>query len=113
MTCLSTTKWVHLNFGDDGLRRLFARVHACLRPGGRFILEPQPWSSYKKRSKLTADIHRHFCAIEMRPPQFVAYLLSEAGGFERAEEVEVPYEERHSAGFKRRPLVVLTKGGAP
>ena len=45
--CLSLTKWVHLNDGDAGLIRLFERVHALLRPGGRFLLEPQPWRSYK------------------------------------------------------------------
>ena len=149
MTCLSTSKWVHLNFGDEGIRRLFSRVLACLRPvsprppnpspdrthararrspapspwppprhgrpspawqGGRFILEPQPWSSYRKRSGLTPEIQRTFRSIEMRPTAFVEYLLSEAGGFAACETVEVAYADGHSDGFKRRPLLLLTKG---
>ena len=48
---LSITKWVHLNWGDAGLRRFFRRIFLHLKPNGRFILEPQDFSTYRKRAK--------------------------------------------------------------
>ena len=109
VTCFSTTKWVHLNFGDAGLRRLFARAHACLRPGGRLVLEPQPWKSYRKRMHLTPTIAHHFQHIALKPAAFEAYLLSKDGGFAACEHVDVPYGDATAQGFKRRPLLVFTK----
>ena len=50
---LSLTKWIHLNWGDDGIKRFFRKVYLHLRPGGRFIVEPQPLASYAKKKKVT------------------------------------------------------------
>ncbi|KAG9339007.1 hypothetical protein JZ751_024405 [Albula glossodonta] len=75
--CLSVTKWVHLNWGDEGLQRFFHRVYRHLRPGGIFILEPQPWASYAKRKKLNDTIYKNYYSIRFKPEQFCSYLTSE------------------------------------
>ena len=52
---LSLTKWIHLNWGDEGIKRFFRKVYLHLRPGGKFIVEPQPFASYTKKKKVTVS----------------------------------------------------------
>lgn len=40
ITCLSVTKWVHLNWGDAGLMRLFVKLWNSLEPGKRMPASP-------------------------------------------------------------------------
>lgn len=45
VSCFSTTMWVHLNFGDEGLRSFLAKIAKCST--SLLIVEPQKWKSYK------------------------------------------------------------------
>lgn len=80
---------------------LFHKVYKTLVPGGSFLLEPQPWSSYRKKRLLTPEITINFkvyfassgCffpifsftiysllllkAIELKPVDFEHYLIHE------------------------------------
>nr|XP_061801863.1 7SK snRNA methylphosphate capping enzyme-like [Nerophis lumbriciformis] len=103
--CLSVTKWVHLNWGDSGLKRFFKRVYRHLHPGGIFILEPQPWQSYVKRKKLTDNINRNFHSIRLKPDQFSSYLTNEVG-FTSCEFLGTP--KSLTRGFQR-PIYLFRK----
>lgn len=107
--CLSITKWIHLNFGDAGLKQTFKRMHAQLRPGGVLVLEPQGWASYTKKKNLTERIHKNYHSIEFRPHNFTQYLLSTVG-FCQCEVVSIP--PHPSKGFQR-PIHLFTKAGGP
>lgn len=101
--CLSTTKWIHLNFGDAGLKRAFRRIFAQLRSGGRFILEPQGLASYSKKArKINSVTKEHYANMKLMPNQFVDFLLNEVG-FTGGEVIAVP---EHSASGFRRPIHV-------
>ena len=66
--CLSTVKWVHLSYGDTGVKALFLKVASQLNRGGLFIFEQQPWKSYRKCK------HAKGVKIEFKPNLFKQYL---------------------------------------
>ncbi|UYV71636.1 CWC22 [Cordylochernes scorpioides] len=91
--CLSVTKWIHLNWGDAGLKRCFRRIFLQLQPGGVLVLEAQPWSSYRKKKNLTLCVpardRAHYDKISLKPEQFNDYLVKEVG-FQSYELADVP-----------------------
>ena len=48
-----SSKWIHFNNGDEGVKRLLDKVYKSLNDGGCFVFEFQEWSSYKY------DTHTH------------------------------------------------------
>ena len=104
--CLSVTKWVHLNWGDDGLKRLFSRAFDLLVPGGLLIVEPQPWKSYSAafhKQKMPDETRVHYRNVALRPAEFAEHLHSVVG-FARVEQLR----EGAQTGFDR-PLLVCYK----
>lgn len=86
----SLTKWIHLNWGDDGIKRFFKRVYRNLRPGGRFILETQRYETYRKHLKLHPTMAQNYEKMRFFPDAFHGYLLSEEVGFKHVEDISSP-----------------------
>ena len=53
---LSTSKWIQLNYGDDGLKRTFKKIFSQLKPGGRLLFEPQTMNCYKSSKNITVRL---------------------------------------------------------
>ncbi|PPQ89128.1 hypothetical protein CVT25_006500 [Psilocybe cyanescens] len=70
VVAFSISKWIHLNEGDEGLKRFFRRVHAVLMPGGSFVLEPQPWESYAKAKRMNQKLKENGKELMIRPSDF-------------------------------------------
>ncbi|KAG7394549.1 hypothetical protein PHYBOEH_005041 [Phytophthora boehmeriae] len=105
ITCFSVTKWIHLFHGDEGIKKVFTKIYELLAPGGRLILEPQPWKSYHKR-KFTSDVTAaNYPKIQLRPKDFPTHLV-ETVGFRSCEFLEVC--QTSAKGF-RRPVYVALK----
>lgn len=107
---LNTTKYIHLNWGDEGLKRAFRRVYKHLRPGGRLILEAQAWPSYAKKKYMTEDVYRNYLAISLKPDKFTDYLLSREVGFSTCELLDRPFHR--TKGFQRS-IYMFTKSSSP
>eukprot|EP00826_Nyctotherus_ovalis_P045680 TRINITY_DN5079_c0_g4_i1.p1 TRINITY_DN5079_c0_g4~~TRINITY_DN5079_c0_g4_i1.p1 ORF type:complete len:334 (+),score=93.29 TRINITY_DN5079_c0_g4_i1:67-1068(+) len=104
--CLSTAKWVHLHYGDVGIKALFYKVYRTLNEGGIFVFEPQPWKSYKKKKHLDETMKKQYKEIRFFPNQFEDFLVSMIGF--RLIEKAVP-EESVKTGYNSRPLFILQK----
>ncbi|CBY31660.1 unnamed protein product [Oikopleura dioica] len=100
----SVSKWVHLNNGDNGIKRFFRRIFRQLRPGGRFLLEPQPWKSYARRKKLTPEIEENYKNIKFKPAEFTSFLTSI--GFSDPINLTSAQSEK---GFKQREVLLYNK----
>ncbi|XP_060886976.1 7SK snRNA methylphosphate capping enzyme-like isoform X1 [Labrus mixtus] len=77
--CLGVTKWVQLQSGDVGVITLFKRAYQSLSPGGLFIVEPQPWSSYCRSKRASSRTYSHFRTLRLRPEHFTCYLTNNVG----------------------------------
>jgi SAM-dependent methyltransferase len=51
ITVFSTTMWVHINHGDDGLRLFFTHAKSVLTEKGAILVEPQPGRCYTNAAK--------------------------------------------------------------
>lgn len=104
--CLSVSKWIHLNWGDDGLITFFVKVWRILRPDGIFLLEPQPWESYQKNNRVSEVARTNFRNILFTPDVFQEMLLDKIG-FRYVENVTEKLPDT-VAGFER-PIFAFTK----
>lgn len=97
--CLSVSKWIHLNFGDAGIKLAFKRMFNQLRPGGKLILEAQNWPSYKKKKKVSPIVLENYKSIKFFPKKFNEFLLSTEVGFSHSYPLGIP--KHLSKGFSR------------
>ncbi|GJZ65694.1 probable RNA methyltransferase [Tanacetum coccineum] len=104
--CLSVSKWIHLNWGDEGLITLFSKVWRLLQPGGVFILEPQPWKSYISNRQVSQVASTNFKNFEIFPNQFQEILLDKIG-FRKIENLSASLSGSKT-GFNR-PILALWK----
>jgi 7SK snRNA methylphosphate capping enzyme len=73
---LSLTKWIHLNNGDEGIKRFFKKIYLNLTVNGSLLLEPQSWTSYKKKAKLSVSFIILFFQLYSGPHHFLKVHLN-------------------------------------
>jgi len=105
---LSVSKWIHLNGGDDGIKRVFTNIFYALKPGGVFYFEPQPWASYAKRAKGNSVWKAALANIQLKPVDFPTYLVSDAVGFTSYTVLFEP-DDNVKKGYLARPLYRFVK----
>ncbi|WOK98545.1 RNA methyltransferase [Canna indica] len=74
--------------------------------GGVLVLEPQPWSSYKRYYSLSETLKKNYYDSRIRPDDFREILLDKIGF--RSAEIITNSLSGAVAGFGR-PIIVFTK----
>jgi 7SK snRNA methylphosphate capping enzyme len=72
--CLDTIKWIHLKYGDIGVKVLFYNVYKQLKNNGLFLFDIAEFSKYKKDSKKHLILKNNLKKIEFYPQFFISYL---------------------------------------
>ncbi|KAK8811341.1 hypothetical protein WA158_003075 [Blastocystis sp. Blastoise] len=103
--CLSTIKWIHLNYGDSGVIQLFDKIYSLLVKGGIFIFEPQPWSSYKKKRTINEHVYKVYHEIQIHPQDFESILIKK--GFKLIDTISPSCKKEN--GFTKRTLFIYQK----
>lgn len=104
---MSVIKWIHVNHGDSILEPFFHKVYNLLSVGGLFVLETQPWESYKKK-KLSDEAKKHYETIQIKPELFPELVCQV--GFEIVERVETNLNMPPQPGnFQKREIIIFKK----
>ncbi|GAA5920902.1 hypothetical protein JCM3775_003999 [Rhodotorula graminis] len=113
----SITKWIHLRSLNVGLLTFFRRCFDALLPGGRLLLEPQPFSTYARSARASheQDLQDNYARLVEGADKG---WRAEEGDFERVLIELVGFEKRELLGETgkvgstfRRPVEVYTKRG--
>lgn len=109
----SITKWIHLHGLNAGLHLFFTRCYESLLPGGRLILEPQPFTTYAKSARLSDTLKANYeqlkksGAWKCEDGDFEKVLLEQIG-FDRVEKLG----ETGEKGFRRSVEVYHKREGS-
>jgi hypothetical protein len=66
--CFSVTMWIHLNYGDEGLKQFLISLSMQTN---LVVIEPQPWKCYRsamRRMKRSGGNFPEFTNLKMREP---------------------------------------------
>lgn len=112
--CFSVTMWIHLNHGDDGLKKFLKYVAS---KSDMLLIEPQPWKCYKtavKRMKQQNYIYPHFELLKIKQnveEEIEKYLLFDCGLIKISESDKTKWD-RKLLVFKQPTISFNKKFGA-
>jgi SAM-dependent methyltransferase len=104
VSCFSTTMWVHLHHGDEGLRTLLTKLNSTTN--GFLLIEPQNWTSYQTAGKRIRK-QRLPC-----PKYMGKLLIKDSLAFLHSLELAGSTQQLGREDWKERSLVLLSKVGA-
>ena len=109
--CFKVTKYVHLNFGDEGIDAMFNNFENLLNDNGVLLLQSQSKKSYQKNKSFCPTFRQNYEKITRWPENFNEILIKEYG-FEllsKSEKKEDGKKKKHNAEKKNKNKVWMFK----
>lgn len=72
ITCFSTTMWIHLHHGDDGLNKFLQTISKLAT---LLLIEPQEWKSYKSAVRRMTRLNQKIFKLEKLKIRDITYHL--------------------------------------
>lgn len=108
--CFSLTKYIHFNYGDNGIRALINNCQQLLEDNGILIIEPNRSSSYRKLKFFSKVFSESFKNMNLLPENFSKLITNSGARLLEKIKYENPLKKKIGKTSNKKEILVFKNG---